>query len=211
MPNFIDISGRVFFRLTVISRSANKCGRAHWLCACACGAEAVVAANKLSSGHTRSCGCLQRETSSSYNKTHGASCYPNGGRATKEYNTWGLMRRRCNNPQSAGFPLYGGRGIKVCERWESSFSLFLLDMGAAPSEKHSIDRIDANGDYCKENCRWADAKTQRRNQRGNRFLECRGETKTPMEWAEISGVSNKRIYARIKRGWTVEAAIFTPT
>lgn len=210
MPAFIDLTGFRFGRLLARVRSQKAAKGVRWSCLCDCGTVCDVAANKLRSGHTQSCGCLQRERSSQANFLHGESTYPNGGRATKEYNTWGLMKKRCLLETSPDFYLYGGRGIRVCPRWESSFAAFIQDMGPAPTRRHSIDRIDPDGDYSPENCRWADSKTQRRNQRGNKFLVCRGESKTPMEWAEISGVNNKRIYARIKRGWDIERAIFTP-
>lgn len=211
MPNFINLMGQKFSRLTVVSQSENRGQRVHWSCVCECGSWLQVSANKLQNGHTRSCGCLQREAASHASIIHGCSAYPNGGNATKEYNTWSLMKRRCHKESSIDYPLYGARGIKVCDRWKNDFSSFLEDMGSAPSIEHSIDRWPNNdGNYEPGNCRWATAKEQRRNQHRVKFLECRGELKTPAEWAETSGVSNKRIYARIKRGWSIERAIFTP-
>ena len=209
MPKFIDLSGQTFSRLSVISRQPSDSKRVKWLCACSCGNQVVVDANKLPSGHTRSCGCLQVELASIANLKHGQSSYPNNGRSTKEYNTWSLMHRRCSKKKSPDYQAYGGRGISVCERWKL-FENFFADMGKAPSPKHSIDRIDVNGNYCPENCRWADSKTQRRNRRNARLLECSGRSLTPMEWSEISGICNKQIHARIKRGWPVERAIFEP-
>lgn len=148
--------------------------------------------------------------SSVKNLKHGQSSHPNGGNATKEYNTWGLMLKRCNNPNSADYPIYGGRGIAVCDRWSESFEAFFLDMGAAPTSAHSIDRIDPNRGYQPDNCRWSSAKEQRRNQRDIPIIEHDGKALSPMEWAELTGIPNKRIYARIHRGWSVERTLTTP-
>jgi hypothetical protein len=154
---------------------------------------------------------LQRDRSSSANIQHGQTSYPNGGRCTKEYNTWALMLRRCKNQSCADYPDYGGRGIFVCERW-LSFENFFADMGIAPSKNHSIDRRNNDGPYSPENCAWSTPKEQRRNQRGAVLIEFRGKSLTPIEWSEITGISNKRIYHRIKRlGWSVEMALTTPT
>ncbi|MFW9594692.1 MAG: hypothetical protein ACMV1D_04270, partial [Macromonas sp.] len=119
--------------------------------------------------------------------------------STKEYNTWSLMRKRCESEKCAEYHLYGGRGIYVCERW-MNFENFLSDMGQAPSAKHSIDRIDFDGPYSPDNCRWADAKTQNRNRRITVFLTCNGVTKSVGEWSDVTGLDYKLIHARIKRG-----------
>lgn len=210
MPSFIDRTGQRFGRLTVLSRAVVPGRATHWHCLCGCGNRVVVDAKKLPNGHTQSCGCLQREKAHSANIKHGQSSYPNGGRCTKEYNTWFLMLRRCNKVGSRLYEDYGGRGIRVCERWHT-FAFFYADMGRAPSPSHSLDRIDNDGHYSPENCKWATAKEQRRNQRRIVLIEHAGRKLTPMEWSEITGISNKRIHARIKiLGWTVEKALTTP-
>lgn len=212
MPSFKDLSGMKFGRLTVICRGPNTGARVAWDCLCECGNSTTVSANKLQNGHTKSCGCFQKQRASEANKKHGHSSYPNGGKATKEYNTWFLMTRRCSDkaigPERKDYFL---RGIRVCDRWKN-FENFLADMGYAPSPKHSIDRIDNNGHYAKENCRWANPTEQRRNQSRVTLLEFNGKTLTPMEWSKITGICNKRIHARIKiHGWSVERALTTPT
>ncbi len=214
MPKFIDRAGMRFGRLTVlqISVRASRSGKTptKWSCQCDCGNVIDVSTSKLAVGHTRSCGCLQVDVSSAVNLIHGQSSYPNGGRCTKEYNTWGLMIRRCSKQTGDDFSRYAGRGIYVCERWKD-FNLFFQDMGKAPSQKHSIDRIDNDGPYSPENCRWATAKEQARNKVTSVFLECNGERATMAEWEERKGISSKIIFNRLRiLGWSVDDAILTP-
>lgn len=215
MPQLIDLSGQTFGRLRVLSRAENRSmgvfrGTAvAWHCACECGTLTIVRSGKLRSGSTNSCGCLHKDRSSDVNFKHGQSSYPNNGRVTKEYNTWALMRKRCLKPNTRAYKEYGGRGIKICERW-NSFENFFADMGPAPTKLHSLDRIDVNGPYAPENCRWATDKMQARNKRTTVYLTALGETRPMAEWAELMGIQNKRIHARLKRGWDVERAIFTP-
>lgn len=168
-------------------------------CRCDCGEVGVYRLYSLRNGNTRSCGCLAKETGF---LTHGGSRLP-------EYGIWCGMRRRCSNPNDAAWRYYGGRGIKVCARWDESFSAFLEDMGRRPSPKHSIDRYpDNNGDYEPGNCRWATSKEQCRNTRANYLLEYGGETKCVSEWADQYGVSSSILYSRlVKLGWTFEEAV----
>lgn len=127
------------------------------------------------------------------------------------YNTWTGMRERCHNPRNQMFPRYGGRGIKVCERW-MKFSNFLADMGPKPpgGRAVSIDRIDNNGDYEPENCRWTTAKQQARNRSNNTFLSLDELTMTQGEWELRLGLSKGTIYHRIKAGWSLERALTAP-
>lgn len=213
MPAFIDRTGQRFGRLTALSVHS-KASRipprqTKWVCLCDCGSTAIVDVSKLANGHTKSCGCLQIDLAHAANIKHGQSNYPNGGRATKEYNTWALMIRRCYKAGSHSYADYGGRGIVVCERWRD-FAAFYADMGPAPSPRHSIDREDNDGPYSPDNCRWATPKEQRRNQTRIVLLEHAGQQRTPMEWAELTGIPNKRIHARMKRGWSIERTLTTP-
>lgn len=135
-------------------------------CICDCGSEVVVAAPDLNSGNTLSCGCWKIEATKLSNTTHGMSIsVARGGRATTEYQIWNGMIGRCEQPTHISYYLYGKRGIKVCERWRSNFMNFYSDMGPRPSRNHSIDRIDSDGDYTPENCRWATSKEQFANSR----------------------------------------------
>jgi hypothetical protein len=164
-----DLTGRRFGRLEVISREPNyisKTGQeAVWKCRCDCGAFRTVRAGQLRGGHATSCGCLQKERAAALHTRH-------GGSRTKLYGVWTSMIGRCENPADRSYPDYGGRGITLCEEWRTSFEAF-RDWATAhgyeePKEgrsKISIDRINNDGNYCPENCRWATAKEQNQNQR----------------------------------------------
>lgn len=150
----IDLTGRVFERLTVIKYAYTQNGRrAMWECICICGKTVITRASGLTLGHTKSCECFSKDVNSARNKTHGKS-------KTTEYYAYRGMIDRCNNPECCSYNAYGGRGISVCQRWVDSFENFLLDVGLNPGRGFSLDRIDVNGNYCPENIRWATTKEQ---------------------------------------------------
>jgi len=120
------------------------------------------------------------------------------------------MRRRCNNPRCRNYRYYGGRGIRVCDRWEQSFLAFLEDMGQRPSAKHSIERVDNDGNYEPSNCRWIDRSLQQRNTRQMRMLTYRGQTKSLVEWSEELSVDLDLIRGRLRDGWSAERILETP-
>jgi len=128
----------------------------------------------------------------------------------KEYSTWVGIRRRCRDHKLVEYPRYGGRGIIVCDRWKSSFLNFLNDMGVAPSEKHSIDRIDNNGNYEPSNCRWATFNEQCNNRRTSKFLEYNGVRKTMVQWADEYNIHRSTVHTRLRLGWTIEKVLTTP-
>lgn len=200
---FQDLTGRQFGRWTVVRFAGieNKCTK--WQCICECGTERKVAAGSLKNGISKSCGCLSRDLASKRLYKHGCAIH---GNYTSEFNAWMRMRNRIVNPNNNRYHRYGGRGIKVCERW-ASFEMFLADMGPRPSPKHSIDRIDNNGDYCPENCKWSTNKEQNRNKSTNRVITFEGKTLTAAEWAEVTGIKGATIRARIRNGWSAEKAL----
>ena len=216
MSNRIPLvqAGDRFDRLLVIepSHSTKRVGKAGslcWLalCQCDCGALTTPSEIGLKHGVTKSCGCLSREKRSDScraRSTHGL-------RGAPEYRIWTAMKQRCTNPKSPCWCDYGGRGIKVCQRWLDSFEAFYEDMGPRPSAKHSIDRIDTNGGYCPENCRWATQKEQSRNRRSNVIIEYRSEKMPLIELAERTGVNYWLLWDRLFRfGLTVEDAVSRP-
>jgi hypothetical protein len=198
----IDLVGRTFGRWTV-KGLATKRGGFVW-CDCECGQSGKIRREKLVSGQTKSCGCLRRELTSARTTTHGQS-KPN--RKTREYQTWDRMRRRCNNPKFPGYSDYGGRGIAVCERW-SSFENFFEDMGPRPSDNHSLDRIDVNGDYGPGNCRWATFQEQMLNKRNTLYVVVGGIKRPLKEVTRERGLNYYTVWSRIKEhGYSVERAL----
>ena len=159
--SFVDLTGQRFGRIIVIEKTDRRSGR-HiiWKCKCDCGKETFVSGNNLRSGNTTSCGCLNKELVI----THGQSY-------SSEYGSWKMMKDRCYNLKNKQFKDYGGRGIEVCDRWKDSFENFFEDMGPKSSGKHSIDRIDVNGNYDPENCKWSTDVEQNRNKRNQRDVK----------------------------------------
>jgi hypothetical protein len=161
-----DLTGQCFGELQVLFRDVEKRARAaYWMCICSCGKQVSVHSSSLVRGLTKSCGHLKSETTKKLHKTHGMT-------RTPEYQAWSGMITRCENAKRDDYPLYGGRGIKVCDRWRTSFENFYTDMGPRPSKKHSLDRYpDKNGDYAPNNCRWATREQQARNKRSTVLTE----------------------------------------
>lgn len=179
-----------------------------WRCQCECGTIKVILQERLLSGGTRSCGCLQRDVTVGRNTKHG---FCRRSSPNRVYFIWDSMIRRCVDPLNPNYSRYGARGIRVCPAWVQSLPLFIADMGDRPSGS-SIDRIDNNGPYCPFNCRWATSKQQNNNRRDNRHIEFTGETLTLLEWSDRTGISYHTLRQRIDvLGWTIEAALTTPT
>ena len=193
---------------------------------CDCGTVKRVRRSRVVSGETKSCGCLAKEvarkTIENTRKTRiltkearlrmgGSSRFKpsHGMRDSPEYSVWRSMINRCENPKSPSYESHGARGIKVCDRWRGDFSNFFGDMGPRPSGAHSIDRIDNNGNYEHENCRWATATQQQRNKRTSTAITHDGKTLTAVEWSEITGIKAGTIASRARKGWDDSKCVST--
>ena len=204
-PKYKPMIGKKFGRLIVVAREGvTKDRLATWRCKCDCGNETIVDGKSLRTGHTRSCGCLLREAAAikgKNNRKHGQSNSPT-------YSSWRAMKERCNNKNSKAYKWYGARGIKVCDRWNESFSNFIHDMGEK-KDTESLDRIDCDGNYEPSNCRWTTMKVQQNNRRNNRLVTINGKTKTIALWCDELGVSPPMVYARVEHGWNGKDALLT--
>lgn len=210
MPKALSLIGRKIGRLIVVKRSANsKQGNSRWLCKCSCGKEKTILGYSLSNGHTKSCGCLHRESV----KMVGLSNVKHGHKRrvgqSRTYSSWHNVIGRCTNPKHTAYKDYGGRGIIVCRKWKKSFENFLSDMGEAPIGC-SIDRIDNNKGYCPTNCRWATGIEQQRNKRNNHLETYDGMTQCVTAWAEEFGLCPQRVVQRLSDNWPIERALTTP-
>ncbi len=204
----IDLIDKRFGRLTVLKRmDKNKWGNYRWLCKCICGKEKIVLDYDLKNGNTKSCGCLRKEQTRERFTTHG---HLKGGVVSTTYQSWLSMIQRCTNLNNKAYKYYGGRGITVCKRW-LEFENFLQDMGEPPTNKHQIDRINNDGNYCKENCRWATRTEQQRNTRRSHMISFCGKTQCLVAWAEELNINYSTLSSRIFiLGWSVEKAFTTP-
>ena len=200
-----NITGLIFGRLLVLDR-VDSTGRARWMCQCSCGRKVEVRAHELLRKDlkaTRSCGCLRAVSQRKYVPDISLS-------KTREYETWHSMLDRCYNPKNARFDRYAGRGIQVCDRWRNDPVAFISDMGPRPIGC-SIGRIDNDGNYSPENCRWESDVQQMRNTSRSRFYTFRGETKCLTDWCKELGVPYVTMLCRLTTaGWSVERAFTTP-
>ena len=186
--------GKTYGRLTILSLSYNPTTRKYISkCKCECGSVKEYDFSSVQCGGTISCGCYLKEIRGKASITHQMS-------KTKEHKAWRHIKERCYNVNSKCYPNYGGRGIKMCERWRDSFENFFIDMGYAPSARHSIDRIDVNGNYEPGNCRWATNRQQNRNRRITYYIAYNGRTKSTCEWEDLLGLKRGRLRAAYKRG-----------
>lgn len=198
MPKkFRNLKGRRFGKLKVLSYAGIVKTHRSWNCVCDCGNKTLRIGSNLILGHVRSCGCLQNEILRKNRLTHGLSFCRDSKQARlarSAYGTWKGMRQRCCNPKLKSYNDYGGRGIKVCKRW-NDFKKFLLDMGEKPSSGHTIDRINNNGNYTPSNCRWGTWSEQASNKRFKMYSAL-GLKKTFRQWSEYTGICLQTIRNR---------------
>ena len=204
--NPADYIGKKYNRWTILKyEGTNHLKKSQFLCRCDCGKEKIIVLGNLKTGQSKSCGCLndEKRKGNTRSKKHGMSF-------SREYSTWRAMLDRCENKTYREYPDYGGRGIKICERWHD-FNNFYADMGERP-EGTTLDRIDNNGNYEPSNCRWATAKTQSNNRRSNTLITYNGRTQTLQQWADETGIYSGTISMRINHyGWSIEKALTTPS
>ena len=200
----LDLSTLIFGRWTVKNRAfKNDSGVIYWNCICSCGTEKAVKAGSLTSGKSISCGCAWDDWLREKNTTHGMT-------KTRTFKSWDSMKQRCNNPNAPDFERYGGRGIKICDKWQHDFKAFFSDMGERP-EATSLDRIDNSGDYTPSNCRWASSLEQQRNTRSSIRLTFKGETLPLIEWSRKTGLNYQMLLNRRKAKWPVEKLLTKPS
>ena len=207
-----NLVGMKFGRLTVMDRESPKSKKAKglWVCKCECGNVIKVNTSDLKSGNTTSCGCKRKETLRQLRTKHGES-------NTRLYNVWSDMKKRCYNTKNVDYKNYGGRGITVCDEWMDfqNFYEWAIANGydeTAPKGQCTIDRIDVNGCYEPENCRWVNWHIQMNNKRNNRILTYNGESHTLAEWCEIVNIPYNCLKSRLnKLHWSVEKTLTTPT
>lgn len=207
MPRALDLTGIRFARLVALRPSgSSRAGGVSWLCRCDCGAEITCSGKNLRSGNTKSCGCLNSQKVSERNQsktTHGMT-------NTATFTVWVNMKQRCTNPKHNSYHRYGGRGIKVCERWMHSFENFLADMGERPFPDAEIDRKDNDGGYEPDNCRWVTSEQNKNNRAVSRKITFDGKTQTISQWAQEIGCSRQALRHRIENGWSAHDALTTP-
>lgn len=195
-----NITGKRFGKLVAIEKIGKDIHRQSiWKCICDCGNEIDVILCSLTTGNTHSCGCIRAN--------HGFS---RKERKRREFHIWRGMIERTSNPNNKDFENYGNRGITVCNEWLESFKTFWHDMKGSYNANLTIDRIDNNKGYSKDNCRWTTSKVQSNNRRNNVFLNFNNENHTIAQWSDIVGINSETIRSRINRGWSVNKALTMP-
>lgn len=199
-----DLTGMRFGKLTVLCRGGQykTSGNVFWRCVCDCGNETNTSGSLLRAGKSKSCGrCVSSERMTILNEKH-------GGFGTRLYEIWRQMHRRCYGENTKAYPHYGGRGITVCDEWQEFEPFREWALANGYDENLTIDRIDVNGDYCPENCRWATIKQQANNRRRAHYVSYSGETHTVSEWADIYSVDQRKLWQRLnKRDWDLGQAL----
>jgi hypothetical protein len=199
-PNFKDLSGKKFGKLTVVKKQGRQGSFALWECLCDCGETSFVITTNLTRGKQVSCGCYNKKLQTELHTTHDLYNHP-------LYSVWSSIKTRCYNSKCKHYNRYGGRGIKVCEQW-LDFINFYNDMLIGYEKGLTIDRIDNNGNYEPSNCRWATTKEQQNNKRSSVFMEYNNEVKTLKQWADYYSIDYHSLWSRHKKGYTPHQVIF---
>lgn len=208
-PNFRDLTGQTFGKLLVVAYAGQNPKRkgSLWHCRCDCGVKRTTSTSDLTSGNTKSCGCLHGEVLIERNTKHGHSTRE---ATTPEYRAWQHMIQRCYSRSYRFFHRYGGRGIRVCDRWRNSFEAFFADVGSRPGKNFEIDRIDNDGDYEPGNVRWVTKVRNCRNRSTNRLITFNGERLCIADWSDRTGIPAQVIRERINEGWSAKDALTKP-
>ena len=204
--NQYRLKGKRFGRLTVLEKSESEKRGTYWLCKCDCGRTKIIKGNSLVDGKTISCGCLSREKIIKNNTKHGMH-------KTRIYHIWSDMKSRCLSEKDNAYCYYGGRGITVCDEWKNENGFIAFKNWAYAngySDDLSLDRIDVNGNYEPDNCRWVTQKIQSNNRRDTIYLTMDNETHALTIWAEKINVRRGVLYWRKTHGWSDEKTLTTP-
>lgn len=199
--------GDILSTMTYLGYSPTTSDRQRGVFMCSCGVELTAHLSEVKRGRSTSCGCKGREATRKRSTTHGHARH---GQVSSEYKSWRCMRKRCLDPSHEEYHRYGGRGLSIEPTWVLDFQSFINDMGLKPSRKHTLERLNNDLGYFKENCMWATMKEQANNRSNNVFVLFKGEKKTISQWATLYNIDSHALRSRVSKGWDIERALTTP-